>query len=90
MEAPSKSGSEIWITREIAVAAACVKRRDSERNTYCKKEQITTRLWRDKRNLIFKNNSDRVVPNLLTKMLHCIIILKTRNSNYHVVDTLKI
>jgi hypothetical protein len=53
------------------------------------KKQITTRLWRDKRNLIFKNNSDKVVPNLLAEMLHCIIFLRTRNSDDHVVDTLK-
>jgi len=33
VEAPSKSGSEIWTKSEIAVAAACVKRQDNERNT---------------------------------------------------------
>jgi hypothetical protein len=38
VEAPSKSGIEIWIKREITVAAACVKRQDSERNTYSIKE----------------------------------------------------
>jgi hypothetical protein len=53
------------------------------------KKQITTRLWRDKRNLIFKNNFDRVVPNLLAKCVALHHILKTRNSDGHVVDTFK-
>ena len=39
------------------------------------KKQITARLWRNKRNLIFLNNS-RVGPSLLAKMLHCVIFLK--------------
>jgi len=38
VEAPSKSGTEIWIKIKIAVAAACVKREDSERNIYSGKE----------------------------------------------------
>jgi hypothetical protein len=41
VEAPSESGSEIWIKREIAVAAACVKRQDSERNTYTSSRKET-------------------------------------------------
>jgi hypothetical protein len=38
VKALSKSGSEIWTKSEIAVAAVCVKRQDSERNTYSRKE----------------------------------------------------
>jgi len=53
VKALSKSATEGWIEREIAAAAVCVRRQDSERNTYSRKDKITTRFWRDKRNLIF-------------------------------------